>query len=49
LKGFMLLFATLVTKGEAGGKDTEAKFWFVQYFIMWLILWILTYTLMLLR
>lgn len=48
-KGFAILFATLVTKGEAGQKDTEAKFWFLQYYAMWLILWIMTYTLMLLQ
>jgi|GEM_PF-3480598 len=48
LKGFLVLFATVVTKGEAGQKDTEVKFWFLQYYVMWLILWILTYTLFLL-
>ena len=48
LKGFMILFATLVTKGETDEKETAAKFWFLPYFIMWLVLWIMVYTLLLL-
>jgi len=48
LKGFMLLFATLVTKGETDEKETEVKFWLLPYFVMWLVLWIMVYTLLLL-
>ncbi len=49
MKGFALLFATVVTKGEPGQKDVDSKFWFLQYYVMWLILWIMTYTLLLVR
>lgn len=48
LRGFMIFFATLVTKGEPEGRENEVKFWFWPYYIMWLILWIMVYTLMLL-
>ncbi|KUO40734.1 MAG: hypothetical protein APZ16_01065 [Candidatus Hadarchaeum yellowstonense] len=48
LKGFRLFFATLVTKGSPGEKDTEAKFWFWPYYFMWFILWVMVYTIMLL-
>ena len=49
LKGFMILFAILVTKGEAEEKEMSVRFWFWPYYIMWLVLWIMTYTLLLLR
>ncbi|MFH1821079.1 MAG: hypothetical protein ABH852_01375 [Methanobacteriota archaeon] len=49
LKGFMILFTTLVTKGETDEKETVVKFWFLPYYIMWLVLWIMVYTLLLLR
>lgn len=49
LKGFAILFATLVTKGEAEEKETELRFWFWPYYIMWLVMWVMVYTILLLR
>ncbi len=47
LKGFALIYAKLVTKGEGQEKDKEIRFYLSAYYIMWLIFWIMTYTLLL--